>query len=149
MVKKSISAALVLVIMAWVEMAMAPMLAMHVWHTNPAQEMTANMAGHHHHHAMPAEHPCCPRIEINKTADLAPIEFAASSLPCQNQHRCCLVQGPQNLPAPVNAGQSHSQEISLEETAELTPAPVRAHISFERNVAPGSPPDLLSMTFRV
>jgi hypothetical protein len=147
MLKKSISAALVVVMMAWVEMAVAPMLAMHVWYGHPAHEMAANMAGHYHHDAMPAEHPCCPKIR--KTENTVLLEFAASSLPCQDQHRCCFLRGPQNLPAPVNAGQKHSQEISLEEIAELAPAPIRARIPPETQVSSGSPPELLGMILRV
>lgn len=148
MLKKAISAALVVVMMSWAEMAMAPMLAMHVWQSRPTHEMAANLAAHHHH-AMSAEHPCCPKIEAKKTEDVAPVKFAVSSLPCQDQHRCCFVQGPQNVPTPVKAGQQLSQEVSLVETVELTPVPVRAHIPLDPGVAPGSPPDLLSMIFRV
>ena len=147
MLKKSISAALILIMMAWAEMAMAPMLAMHVWPAHPAYEMAENMAGHGHHHALPAEHPCCPKIR--KTENASQLAFAASGLPCQDQHRCCFLQDPQNLPAPVNAGQKFSQEISLGVIAELAPAPTHAHVSLEPRVSPGSPPDLLGMILRV
>jgi cytosine/adenosine deaminase-related metal-dependent hydrolase len=143
MLKKSISAALVVIVMAWAEMAMAPMLAMHVWHEHAAHEMAA------HHHAMPAELPCCPKIKPGKTADPALLEFAASSPACQDQHRCCFQQGPQNLPTPVKAGQEFSQDISLEEIAELIPTPTHAQISLDTQVSPGSPPELFGMIFRV
>lgn len=149
MLKKSISAVLVVVMIAWVEMAMAPMLAMHVFHVHPAHEMAANIAGHDHHHVMPAEHPCCPELKITKTGNVVPVEFAASSMPCQDQHRCCFLQGPQNPPTLVKAGQKLSQEISLAETAELTPSPAHVHIALEPRVTPASPPDLFGMTLRV
>jgi hypothetical protein len=145
MLKRYISAALVVVMMVWAEMAIAPTLVMQVWHVHPAHEMAANMAGHHH--AMPAGQPCCPKL--GKTENAAPLEFAASSLPCQDEHRCCFQQGPQNLPAPVGAGQKISQDISLEKIAELTPAPTRAHISLEPRVTPGSPSELFGMILRV
>jgi len=147
MLKKSISAALVVVMMAWVEMAMAPMLAMHVLHSHPAHEMAANMAGHDHHHAMPAEHPCCPKIK--KTENAALLQVATSSLPCEDQHRCCFLQGPQNLPILVNAGQKISSDASLEEISEPVPDPTRAQISPEPRVTLGYPPDLLGMILRV
>src|SRR5450432_4090506 len=143
MLKKSISTALVVFMMAWVEIAMAPMLAMHVLHAHPAHEVAANMAGHDHHHAMPAEHPCCPKI--TKTENVAPFDFAASSMPCQDQHRCCFLQGPQNLPTPVNAGQKISQDISLAETAELTPSPALSHVPLLPRVTHASPPDLFGV----
>lgn len=145
MLKRYISAALVVVLMAWAEMAMAPMLAMQVRHMHPAHEMDAHMTAHHH--AMPAGHPCCPRIRKNENA--APIEFAASSLPCQDEHRCCILQGPQSLPAPVETGQKFAQDISLEKIVELTPAPADARISVEPKLTPGPPPEMFGMILRV
>jgi hypothetical protein len=143
MVKKSISAALLVVMVAWAEMALAPMLAMHIGHVYPAHDMAANMAAHHH--GMPAGHPCCPKISKTENANL--FEFAASSLPCQDEHRCCFLQGPQNLP--VKAGQKLSQEIALAEIAELRSALAESHIFTAKTVAPGSPPGLLGMVVRV
>jgi hypothetical protein len=145
MVKKSIAAVLLVVVVAWAEMAIAPMLAMHVLHVHPAREMAANMASHHD--VMPAGHPCCPKI--SKTENAAPLELTASALPCQDQHRCCLLQGPQNLPVPVNDGQKISQEIALAETVELNPVLAQSHISFTTTVAPGPPPGLFGMVLRV
>jgi len=145
MVKKSISAALLVVMVAWAEMALAPMLAMHIWHVYPAHEMAANMAAHHH--VMPAGHPCCPKIGETGNANL--LEFAASSLPCQDEHRCCFLQGPQNLPVPVKAGQKLSQEIALTEIGELRSALAESHIFTAKTVALGPPPGLLDMVLRV
>jgi hypothetical protein len=117
MVKKSIAAALLVVMMAWSEMALAPMFVMHAWVMHPAREMAEHKAAHHH--VMPAGHPCCPGI--SKAENAAPIEFAASNLPCQDEHRCCFLQGPQNVPAPVSAGHRLSRDVARAEIAELNP----------------------------
>jgi len=53
--------------------------------------MDAHMTAHHH--AMPAGHPCCPQIRKNENA--APIEFAASSLPCQDKQKSVRSGAPQ------------------------------------------------------
>ena len=45
MFKKSIAAALLVVMVAWAEMALAPMLAMHAGHVHPAREMPDKWAG--------------------------------------------------------------------------------------------------------
>jgi len=148
MVKKSIAAALLVVMVAWAEMALAPMLAMHAGHVHPALAMPEHHAAHRH--VMPAGHPCCPGI--GKTAeDAAPVEFAfaASDLPCQDEHRCCFRQGPQSVPAPVSAGHRLAQHIVPAETAQFTPPHAESGISPTTAVAPGPPPDLLGMVLRV
>ncbi len=148
MVKKSIAAALLVIMVAWAEMAMAPMLAMHVWPGHTAREMAAHMAADMaHHHAMPAGHPCCPKI--SKTEAAAPIEFAAGSLPCQDEHRCCFLQGPQNVPAPVSATHNLSREIAPTEVVEFIPIFAESHVSPTTAAAPGPPPGLLDMVLRV
>jgi hypothetical protein len=144
MVKKFIAAALLVAMVAWAEMALAPMFVMQVWHVHPAREMPGHNAAHDH--AMPAGLPCCPGV--GKTEDAARLEFAASSLPCQDQHRCCFQQGPQSIPAPVSA--RVSQEISAAEMAELNPASdTQSHVSPAAAIAVGSPPSLSGMVFRV
>ena len=145
MLKKSIAAGLLVVMVAWAEMALAPMFAMHVWPVHPAREMSEHMAAHHH--AMPAGHPCCPGL--GKAANAAALEFAASSLPCQDQHRCCFLQGPQSVPAPVSAGRELSREIASAEIAEFSPTPAEWHVSPATAVAPGPPPGRLGMVLRV
>src|SRR5271167_1364427 len=113
MLKKSIAAALLVAMMAWAEMALAPMLFMHTGHVHAALEMSEPMAAHPaaHHHVMPAGHrlPCCPGI--GKTENAALLEFAASSLPCQDDHRCCFQQGPQSMPALARARHRLSRDI--------------------------------------
>ncbi len=144
MMKRSIAAAVLVVMVAWTEMALAPMFVMHVWHVHPAREMSDHKAAHDH--TMPAGLPCCPGL--GKTADASLRGFAASGLPCQDRHRCCFQQGPQSIPAPVSV--SVSQEISPAEMADLNPASdTESHVSHVAAIALGSPPSLLGMVLRV
>jgi hypothetical protein len=144
MLKKSIAVALLMVMVAWAEMALAPMVLMHALRVHPARDMSEHKAAHHH--VMPAGHPCCPGL--GKTENTAPLEFAASSLPCQDEHRCCFPQGPQSVPAPVSA--RLSREIAPAEIAELSPAhDAESHVSPATTVALGPPPGLLGMVLRV
>ena len=148
MVKKSIAAALLVVMVAWAEMALAPMLAMRDGHVHAAHEIAEHSAAHRH--AMPAGHPCCPKIGKTQTEDAAPLEFAAGSLPCQDEHRCCFRQGPQSVPAPVSAGHRLSQETAPAETAELSPAhDAESHVCPATAIALGPSPGVLGMVLRV
>src|SRR5260370_24162064 len=99
MVEEAIAAALLVAMAAWAEMTMAPMILMHAGQVHPAREMAEHKAAHHH--VMPAAHRCCPGFR--NTEDTVPLEFAASGLPCQEQHRCCFQQGPHSVPAPASA----------------------------------------------
>jgi hypothetical protein len=146
MLKKSIAAALLVAMVAWAEMAMAPMFIMHAGHAHPARELAEHIAAHHH--VMPAGHPCCPGL--GKTENAAPLEFAASSLPYQDQHRCCFLQGPQSVPGLVSAGHRLSREIAPAEIAEISLArDAQSHVSPATAVAPGPPPGLFGMILRV
>ncbi|MFY9662315.1 MAG: hypothetical protein WAJ97_16960 [Terriglobales bacterium] len=149
MLKKYISVALLVTMVAWAEMALAPMLVMHAGHVHTAGAMAGPMAEAMaaHHHAMPAGHPCCPGL--SKTENTAPIEFAAGSLPCQDEHRCCFRQGPLNVPAPLNAGHRFSRDIAPAEVAELIPPRAEPYASQATAVTPGPPPALLGMILRV
>jgi hypothetical protein len=145
MVKKSIAAALLVCMVAWAEMALAPMFFMHAWHLQPSNEV----AEHHalHHGVMPAGHPCCPKV--NQTENALPLQFAASGLPCQDEHRCCFLQGSHNPPAPVSARQGLSRAIAASEIAEFSPAHSESRISAIAVVAPGPLPGALDMVLRV
>ena len=148
MCKKSIAATLLVVMVAWAEMALAPMLALHVPHVHPAREMAKSVSGQMaaHHHVMPAGHPCCPRLD--KTEDAAPLASAARSLPCQDEHRCCFQQGPQSVPAP--AGARLLPEIAPEEIAGLSPDhDAESDVSPATAVALGPPPGQFGMVLRV
>ena len=145
MVKKSIAAAMLVAMVAWAEMAMAPMILMHAGHVHTAREMAEHKGTHHH--VMPAGHPCCPGL--GNTENAAPLVFAASSLPCQDEHRCCFRQGPQSVPAPASAGHRLSQEVAPAETAQLSLTHTESHVSPAVAVVLGPPPSLLGMVLRV
>ncbi|MGA8541839.1 MAG: hypothetical protein WB566_20210 [Terriglobales bacterium] len=145
MVKKSIAAALLTVMVVWAEMALAPMLAMHAWPSHSASEIHEFATADY---AMAAGHPCCPGI--SKTEDAAaPIEFAANGLPCQNEHRCCFLRAPYNVPAPANTGRRILREIAPLEIAEFSPARAESFVSPTTAAAPGPPDGLLNMVLRV
>jgi hypothetical protein len=147
MMKKSIAAGLLMVMMVWAEIALAPMLIMNLWHGQAAQAMSEQMNAHLH--VMPAGHPCCPRIgePIPNKEDLAGFEFATTSLPCQDEHRCCFQSGPVNVPAPVSAARRYSRAI-IPATAELS-VPATSNEVHATAVAPGPPPGLAGMLLRV
>ena len=146
MLKKSIAAALLVLMVAWAEIALAPMLAMQAGHVHPASAMAGQMA--EHHHAMPAGHPCCPGLA--KPENTAFFEFAASTVPCQNDHRCCFRQGPQSVPAPVSASNNLSRDLTPAEIAQLNPAnSAQSKVSSATPVALSPPPSLFGMILRV
>ncbi len=155
MLKKSIAAALLVAIVAWAEMALAPMLAMYAGHAHPAVEIAGPVAAHHHDHVMPPGHPCCPKVSKTKVSninieDAIPIEFAASSLPCQDEHRCCFWQGPQSVPAPVSAGRRLGREISTVQIAEVSTAhDAETHVAPASAAAFSTPLGLFGMVLRV
>ena len=146
MVKKSIAAALLVCLVAWAEMALAPMFFMHAWHLQPPSAVAEHRALHHQG-VMPAGHPCCPKISQIENA--LPLQFAASGLPCQDEHRCGFLQGSHNPPAPVSARHRLSRVIAASEIAEFSPAHPESRISSIAAVAPIPPPGLLDMVLRV
>jgi len=144
MVRKSIAAALLFSLMAWAEIMMAPMLAMQIGHSHQPAMAEAMVA---HHAAMPADHACCPRI--SRSEDPAPLELAATSQPCQDEHRCCFRQGPQDLPSPASTGHRFSREIVSLEVAEFRPDRDKSNFSPAIGIDPGSPPGMFSTVLRV
>jgi hypothetical protein len=148
MVKKSIAAALLVAMVAWAEMALAPMLAM------PAHVLPAVVSVEHaamHSHAMPAGHPCCPKISAtNNSEEQAPVELGSSRLSYQDEHRCCFRQGPQSVPAPLSAQQRLSQATASAETTEIMPVGgSESRLFSEIQFALGPPPSAMNMVLRV
>jgi hypothetical protein len=148
MVKKSIAAALLVAMVAWAEMALAPMLAMPA-HMLPGIDSVEHAAMHNH--AMPAGHPCCPKISTtNNSEEQAPVEFDSSRLPYQDEHRCCFRQGPQSVPAPVSAQQRLTQATASAETAVIRLAGGSdSRVLSEVDFALGPPPSTMGMVLRV
>ena len=146
MLKKSIAAALLMVMMAWAELVLAPMLFMHGGPIHGASQMSKQMASHEH--SMPAghHHACCPAI--GKTESAAPIEFAAGGSPCDDEHRCCFRQGPQSVPAPITS--RVSRDLAPVELAVTGPSHTdESDLPPTLLAAPGSPPGQFGMVLRV
>jgi hypothetical protein len=147
-VKKSIAAALLVAMVAWAEMALAPMLAM------PAHILPGINSVEHavmHDHATPAGDPCCPKISTTNKSEEPPwVGFNSSSLPLQDEHRCCFRQGPQSVPAPVSGQQRLSQETASAETAEIMPVGGKdSRVLPGIQCALGPPPSTMGMILRV
>jgi hypothetical protein len=144
MVRKSIATALLFSMVAWAELMMAPMLAMQIGHSHPSAMVEAMAV---HHAAMPADHACCPKI--GRSENPALLELAAASQPCQEEHRCCFQQGPQDLPSPASTGHRFSRAIVSLEVVELRPDLDKSNFSPVPAVDPGSPPGMFSTVLRV
>jgi len=110
MAKRATAAVLLVSVLAWAEMALAPMLAMHAAHIRPGHEMATDMpaehAGHHPQHGE-TNHACCP--QAHKTISENTGEFAASAPGCTDPHSCCFRQGPQSVPAPAREPAGNDQ----------------------------------------
>lgn len=135
---------------AWAEIMMAPMLAMqfghtHLGHSAPVPGIAEPMTTQHA--TIPADHACCPRIHRSEDPEL--IELSATSQPCQEEHRCCLRQGPQDLPSPTSIGHRFSREIAAFDVAEFRPDRAESNVSLAIAVDHGSPPGMSSMVLRV
>ena len=159
MAKKAIAAVLLLVIAAWAEMTMAPMLAMHAGHMLPGHEMAADMpAGHsaHHHFAhqnaenaqMAAGRPCCPALHKMEPAEV--LEVVSGAPACDDPHSCCFRQGPQSMPAPARDVQRLAREMTPAAAVEINPERTAAKSAIHSTaLILHSPPDVFGMTLRV
>jgi len=156
--KKAIALVLVLVVAAWSEMAMAPILAMHAGHMLAGHEIAADMpASHHaHHHAQaPAEQaqgdshrPCCPGLRDAQTVIV--LEIASTTPRCDDSDSRCFRQGPQSVPAAAGSIQNLRRDATPAPAVEaLAVRPVVRQTFNRRLVAVSPPPDLFGMTLRV
>lgn len=152
--KKAIAAILLVVITAWAEITLAPMLAMHWGHMRPGHEMAADMpaihAGHHHAPdlAQSQGRRCCPGLRKLESMDL--LEAVSDSPACDDPHSCCFRQGPQGVPAPARDIQRLAREIAPGVIAEAGPMRVAARRAVRNAVlAVSPPPGLFGMALRV
>jgi uncharacterized protein involved in copper resistance len=144
MVRRFIAGLLLWVVAAWAEVLVAPMLTIHAL-AHPVHAMAQPMAVHHH--AMPATHPCCPGLQAATTAPM--VEFAAASLPCADEHRCCFRQGPQSAPAPAQYDRKPSPEVDASQTVALKPACPALPVESLPVALASSPPTTFGMILRI
>lgn len=120
MVRKSIAAFLLLVVAAWAEVLVAPMFTMHALHYHPAHVLPQPAT---HQHAAAAVHSCCPGLRAGVGLPPA-LEFAATTEPCADQHRCCFRQAPQSAPVPAG-DRKPSRELAVIAVPVLASAPAK------------------------
>jgi len=111
MAKRATAAVLLFSLLVWAEIAIAPMLTMHLVHMRPGHEMAADMPGHvaERPTQQPAEmnHSCCP--QAHKETSKNTVGFAAGVPPCSDPHSCCFRQGPQSVPTPAREPAGNDQ----------------------------------------
>ena len=142
-------------VLIWAEMALAPMLVMHAGHMRAGHEMAADMhAGQAAHHTQSAEemnHACCPRA--HQQASDSRLEFAVGAPPCADPHSCCFRQGPQSVPAPAREPAGNDQLANeqapraLPQTNPATDASGLGIFNFAKALGP--PSEVFAMTLRV
>jgi hypothetical protein len=153
MTKKATAAVLLVSVLIWAEMALAPMLVMHAGHMRAGHEMAADMPVEHAAHHAPAEemnHPCCPRVH-KQTSD-STLEFAAGAPLCADPHSCCFRQGPQSVPAPAREPAGNDQFAKHLLPASPLTIPVNDGADREPSdclLAPTPPSEVFGMTLRV
>jgi hypothetical protein len=155
MAKKAMASFLLVVILAWAEMTMAPMFAMHAGHMRSGHEMAVDMpaehAAHHHakqHPAVAEGRPCCPGL--HKAQPEALLEMVSDSPACDDPHSCCFRQGPQSVPAPARDVQRLNRQVAPAEAANVNPVLPTAMRAVHHSAPTLSPPpDVFGMTLRV
>lgn len=152
--KRAMAAILLVVITAWAEMTLAPMLVMHSGHMVPRQQIAGDMApthaGHHHDREL-AQGPgrrCCPGLRKLEAMDL--LEVVSDSPACADPHGCCFRQGPQSVPAPAREAQKLAREMAPAAAAGIGQVSVPERRTVRDSVlAVSPPPDSFGMTLRV
>ena len=144
MAKKFIAGIGLLMITAWAELFPLPMFAMHAMHRHTAH--AAVPAGHHH--AMQNAHPCCPGL-ARRAPVATPVELAATSEPCADEHRCCFRQAPQTAPGPTSDRQNPSPDVQVIQVLTATPIPQFQSAIASRLDGDRSPPAIFGMILRI
>lgn len=145
MLKKSISALLLVTIMVWVETVPVAMFALHIWHHGAMVAASEHISTHHH--AGHANHACCPGLRQAATAPV--LQFTAENQPCGDEHRCCFRRAPLSVPAPT-ANQKGSPDLAVIQIAGIeTSGDMQHSISPACPAAMRAPPFPLGMVLRV
>jgi len=152
MARKAIAGVLLLVIAAWAEMALAPMLAilaghMHGEHALAAKESSQHAAHHAGSTPQGTRHSCCPPIRSVESESV--LELVAENSGCQDSHRCCFRQGPQSVPAPVSEVQRVGPLSSTASTRATQTANGSYPIVGETELASPPYPQIFGMTLRI
>ena len=144
---------LLLVIAAWAEMAVAPMLAilaghMHGEHALAAKELPQHASHHVVSARQGAKHACCP--PIGRVEAEGVLELVAENSGCQDSHRCCFRQGPQSVPEPVGEARQLGPQLSSTAPSQAPPiANVSYSIDAETEADLPAYPHLFGMTLRI
>ena len=144
MLKKSISALLLVTMMVWVETVPVAMFALHIWHHSAMLAVSEHISAHQH--AGHANHACCPGL---RQAAAPVLQFIAESQPCGDEHRCCFRQAPLSAPA-LAASQKGSPDLAAIQLAEIeTSGDMQHSIAPAGPAAMRAPPFPLGMVLRV
>jgi hypothetical protein len=157
MAKRLTAAVMLLVIGAWAEMALAPMLLMHAALMRPRHQAAANMSAHSSNHHAPVEmaaHSRCsgqhgpehpgvePVIEVSPLLADAPL--------CDDPHNCCFRQGPQSVPAPASDLQQLARKIAPASRLFLDPLNTESEKFVDEGALPlRAPPNIFGVILRV
>jgi hypothetical protein len=144
MARKAISALLLLAVITWAEMALAPLLLLHA-HAGMASSDHAE-----HPAASVPGHACCPKgITAVQPVTVPLLAVSSAGEPCAEQHRCCFRQGPQNPPVPVNdTGRPSRDLMAVDQASTATGSQPQRFTDFSTRFVLGSPPADLDMVFR-
>ena len=153
MARKAIAGMLLLVIAAWAEMAVAPMLAILAGHMHGEHAMASKEFPQHASHRVvskrqSAKHACCP--PIGRVEAEGVLELVAENSGCQDSHRCCVRQGPQSVPAPASEARRLGPQPSSTATSQAPQiANVSCSIDAEMETDLPAYPHLFGMTLRI
>ena len=153
MARKAVAAVLLLVITAWAEMALAPMLAilaghMHGEHALAAKELPQHTAHHVVSTRQGAKHACCP--SIGRVEAEGVLELVAENSGCRDSHRCCFRQGPQSVPAPISEARQLGSQLSSTAPSQVPQIAASSYrIEAETEFASPPYPHLFGMTLQI
>lgn len=157
MAKRLTAAVMLLVIGAWAEMALAPMLLMHAAHMHPGHHMAVDTSAHASHHHAPVEMAAHSRCSgehgpehpgVEPAIEVSPL--LADSPLCDDPHNCCFRQGPQSVPAPASDLQQLARKIAPATRLFLDPPDSNRKSFVDEGALPlRAPPNIFGVILRV